>query len=127
MHAFVHKDLTSQANTYEMLLRRLRFLKDKLIADLQSRDKIFVYAGDRQLERSELFALHAAVCGYGSNTLLCVCPRRGNQVPGHVEIIADGLLAGCIDRLGYDGKRWDVSFDCWLELCQQAIRASGKA
>jgi hypothetical protein len=126
MHAFIRKDLANQEKTYELLRARLQFLKDKLLADLQSSEKIFVHVSGRELDPREIDALRAALSRYGKNTLLCVRPRHGNRAPGQVDMIGDGLLAGWVDRLGYDGKRWDISFDCWLALCQKAAGLSDK-
>jgi hypothetical protein len=126
MHAFLRKDLANQEKTYELLRRRLAFLGEKLITDLQSGEKIFVYVSGRELGRGEIDTLHAALCRFRKNTLLYVRPGHGTFLSGQVEMIGDGLLAGWIDRLGYDGKRWDISFDGWLALCHEAAQLSGK-
>jgi hypothetical protein len=68
--------------------------------------------------------LHDALRGYGDATLLCVRPAAQGEQPGVVRTIREGLLAGGIDRAGYDGKRWDIAFGTWLDLCRNARRMS---
>ena len=79
--------------------RRLKFLSQKLIADLKSGEKIFVYKiTARSLTRTELAGLRAAMARYGDNTLLYVSYADPDHPDGSVELVEPGLIIGYIDR-----------------------------
>jgi tetratricopeptide (TPR) repeat protein len=124
MHSFIQQDDANRDRIFEKIRRRLRFLRDLLLQDLRGGDKIFVFQAARGLTEEGMVELHDALRGYGDATLLCVRPAAQGEQPGVVRTIREGLLAGGIDRAGYDGKRWDIAFGTWLDLCRNARRMS---
>jgi hypothetical protein len=40
---------------------------------------------------------------------------------GTVEMISDGLIKGYIDRFAPGENAHDLSIDCWIELCRNAL------
>jgi Flp pilus assembly protein TadD len=100
---------------------RLRFLRTKLCRDLQTADKIFVFLSRSPLEASQCHALHAAIRRYGPSRLFCVRPHDAAHPPGLVEMDAEGVLHGFLDRTGNDGTRWgEISLDLWRVICKRA-------
>ena len=82
MRAFVYEDEMSPARMEKQALRRLTFLREKLIGDLETGSKILVYRlTDRNLTTDELERLHRAVRSYGDNTLLTgyMCPFKARS------------------------------------------------
>jgi tetratricopeptide repeat protein len=103
MHTFAAADSVPQEQMFRQVCRRLQFLRDKLITDLQAGSKIFVYKlTARNLSDQELAALHRAMREYGDNTLLYVRYPESDQAPGTVHMIQPGLMIGYIDRFWVD-------------------------
>jgi tetratricopeptide (TPR) repeat protein len=122
MHTFIFENKEQEEIIFQKLCRRLRYLRDKFLDDLANPEKILVFQDGEQATDQDMVDLHAALQRYGDNRLLYVRPQRSGRAAGEVEIIGDGLLAGYVDRPGYEGGHWDISFECWLTLCQKVDR-----
>jgi tetratricopeptide (TPR) repeat protein len=124
MRSFVYEDEMPFERMWKQALRRLIFLKHKLIADLEAGDKIFIYRlTDRNLEPGELERLHRAVRSYGDNMLLYVRYEDAAHPNGTVEFAAPGLIIGYIDRfkMAPDGQlSASPPSASWLEICRNA-------
>jgi hypothetical protein len=123
-HTFTFVD--DKQTDADKLLRRLChwlvLLREKLIADLESAEKIFVYkpADGAVFEVAEVMHIWRGVRRYAANTVLYVRLQSALHPAGTVEKIADGLLFGYIDR---DPTSWDldgVGYDCWSQVCRAA-------
>jgi hypothetical protein len=126
MHSFLHEDAAKRDKIYQSMCRRLTFLKDKLLRELAEAEKIFVYSTAQRMTDQDLHALFGALQRHGPVTLLHVCPSDDPQSAGQVISVQAGLLIGFLDRVGYDGKRWDISFQHWLTVCQRARAMAGR-
>ena len=101
MHTFVMKDAVEPVAFLREQVRRLGYLKRKLLEDLKAGDKIFVHKSSHcRIENEALRALHAALSAYGPNTLLALRSVEDGHGPGSVDAIQDGLLVGHL-RFGY--------------------------
>jgi len=124
MRAFVYEDEMPMERMRKQALRRLAFLKDKLIADLEAGQKIFVWrCTERNLSDDEIQRLHAAVRSYGDNTLLYVCYEGDGRPNGTVLLREPGLLIGYIDRFkqALDGTLSSAPPTAsWTTLCERA-------
>jgi tetratricopeptide (TPR) repeat protein len=127
MHTFINAGQESAEHLMPKILRRLRFLKDKLIDDLTNGDKIFVYKnlGDR-LGADGMRAIHAAMRRYGNATLLCVQPAETPEQDGRVEFIANGLYAGYLSKVTKNPQAVRGYVADWFELCRTVLRLSGR-
>jgi hypothetical protein len=109
---------------YQQQRRRLSFLKDKLVRDLEDAQKILVYATDDYAADEHVSRLFRAVRAYGPNTLLYVRPDRADRSAGMVERLEDGLFAGyftgCTDFVAGN----QPPLDQWLQLCLRTYRAT---
>ena len=125
-HTFVHRVADEPPDKQEAFFRqqrrRLLFLKDKLIADLEQPQKIFVYATNDHASDDHAARLFAALRAYGPNSLLFVRPARDNRPPGTVEVLADGLYAGYFPGLNDFVAGDQVPLDLWRQLCARAYR-----
>ncbi|HWD57464.1 MAG TPA: tetratricopeptide repeat protein [Stellaceae bacterium] len=97
--------------------RRLLFLRDKLIGDLEEPQKILVYSTDDYGSDAEAAKLFAAVRAYGPNTLLFVRPEQNDRPAGTVEMLEDGLYAGYFTGLTDFVVGNQPPFELWRELC----------
>jgi hypothetical protein len=110
---------------FAQVCRRLRFLKDKLIDDLESASKIFVYKVTvRTLDANELNILYRRIREYGPGTLLYVAKEDETNPNGTVRVLDDGLMVGYIDNFASTrpGGRITAVTGSWLAICQQAHR-----
>jgi len=122
MHTFIFEKKEEEQAIFEKLCRRLRYLRDKFLDDLASAEKILVFQFSAEPSQAEMLALHAALRRYGQNILLCIRLQDDRRRAGEVEAIGEGLLVGYLDRPGFDGQRWDISFECWHAICREADR-----
>lgn len=104
---------------YAQQRRRLLFLKDKLIRDLEEPEKIWVYATTDFASDSEMMRLFAALRAYGPSKLLYVRPELPDRPAGTVEQVEDGLYAGYFHGVTNFINGGQPPFDLWLELCRK--------
>ena len=124
MRAFIYEDEMPYERMWKQAQRRLGYLRDKLIGDLESGSKIFVYrVTARNLEPGELARLHAAMRRYGDNMLLYVRYEDAAHPNGTVELAAPGLMVGYIDRfkISPEGQlSANPPSASWLAICNRA-------
>jgi len=100
------------------------FVKDKLLEDLATAEKVFVYKSDA-IMLADMLKLHAALKAYGAIKLLCVTTAHGDAVraplcgqAGQVFKVEDELFIGFIGRMGSIKGYWDIAFDDWIGICR---------
>jgi capsular polysaccharide biosynthesis protein len=125
-HTFLRPTDMAEAGLRKSEATRLRFLRRKLLADLASAEKIFIWKCNDPVEPPRIERLFAALRRYGPITLLWVCAE--DHAPGRVgsvEQLAPGLLRGVIDRFApYDDMN-RISHDTWYAICANALRMPG--
>jgi tetratricopeptide (TPR) repeat protein len=102
--------------------RRLVFLKDKLIADLEEPQKIWVYATEEYTAEKDVARLFAALRAYGPNSLLYVRPAWPGHPSGTVEMVEDGLYAGYFPGIADFVGGQSPPFELWRRLCLRTHR-----
>jgi hypothetical protein len=125
MRSFIKINDVALDKVTKQVHRRLQFLRNKLIEDLEQGTKIFVYKNMfRNLTNEELARLHVAMRAYGKNTLLYVRYARPDRPNGTVEVTAPGLMIGYIDHFAYspEDKPLGPNSESWLALCQASYR-----
>lgn len=127
-HAWVDAgEMTAQA-LHKREVRRVPLLVRKLLEDLASAEKIFVFKGMGAIPEEEVYPLAVALRRYGPNTLLFVTLSNDATKVGTVEVRGPGFLVGYLDRFAPGEDAHDLSFDPWLGVCRNAFRlASGAA
>jgi hypothetical protein len=102
MRCFVYPDETPRRRMRTLLTKRFAFLRRKLLDDLRTGGKIFVYKNmKRNLADAELDRLFAACRSYGRNTLLYIRYQDGEHPNGTVRWRRPGLLVGYIDHFSH--------------------------
>jgi hypothetical protein len=127
-HTFVYqRQLSTEAkrNAFrQQQRRRLTFLKDKLIADLEEPQKICLYSSEERTTDADIRRLFRALRAYGRNSLFYVRPATARRPEGTVELLDDdlfaGYFAGHIDFVAGVQPR----FELWRQLCEKAYRLS---
>ncbi len=120
MHSFVSVIEVSSDKMQAMASRRMRYLREKLIADLENPEKIFVLkSGWNLLADAEINALSQALRTYGPANLICACPSDASHPEGEIFQAAPGVFIGYIDFSG----PMDVEprYPAWETLCRKMI------
>jgi tetratricopeptide (TPR) repeat protein len=117
-HTFTPPTLEPLDSFVPQHLRRLQYLRRKLIEDLEAGRKIFVYKSDDGLPDDQATALHDAIRGYNDrNILLCVRLQDRDHPVGALEELQSGLFIGYIDRY----STVDINIAVWLDLCRATL------
>src|SRR5205823_4809079 len=110
MHTFLFESSISHQELLDKMCRRMDYLRRKLINDIESGEKIFVYQ-KADLRDEEATGLHQAIRALGENVLLCVRLADEAHSAGTVESTWEGLLIGYLDRPGNRPPcNWDISY-----------------
>jgi tetratricopeptide (TPR) repeat protein len=124
LHTFLFTTQVDAATLFPKMCRRIAYLKDKFLADLQAAEKIFVYKS-QEIRLNDLKILHANMRTFGPVRLLCVKQANNDALlkplcgkPGEVFDIAKDLYIGFIDHLGNIDGYWDIAFDDWISICR---------
>jgi tetratricopeptide (TPR) repeat protein len=123
----IHLGIKSGESTPERVLksqcRRIAFLRDKLLAELDGQEKIFVYVSHK-LTDSDVAAIVGLLSDYGPNLLLCVRASTPSHPPGSVHVASDRLVVGYTAQAALErrGAGWNINFDDWLTFCEAAWR-----
>jgi hypothetical protein len=107
---------------YEQQRRRLTFLKDKLVADLEDPQKIYLYSTDEAVSDDHARRLFAALRAYGRNSLLYVRPATARCPEGLAEVLDDGLYVGYFPGLNDFVSGNSPPLELWRRLCAQTHR-----
>jgi hypothetical protein len=121
-HAFVQSGAMSPEALHRREVRRVPLLIRKLLEDLQSADKIFVFKGMGAVPEEEIFPLAALLRHYGPNTLLFVTLADGEHPAGSVEFRAPGFLVGYMSRFAPTEDAADFDVAQWVRVCREAYR-----
>jgi tetratricopeptide (TPR) repeat protein len=109
---------------YRQSCHRLKFLKRKLIDDLENNTKIFVYRFSRRnLNAFELNRIHTAMRNYGENTLLYLRYADAHHPPNTVERAGKGLLVAYMAKfkVSRTGElEAEPPTDAWMTVCRAA-------
>jgi hypothetical protein len=124
----IHSDHTGMAfakvtreDAHRKLCKALIFLTRKLLADLESGEKIFVYKvrGDLIAE-DVLCRIAQAIRSYGSRFLFVKRAANPEEL-FQVRKIHDGFYVGSIDRFLHDDRNLGHNYTGWERVCRQAL------
>jgi tetratricopeptide (TPR) repeat protein len=125
-HSFVSIDSMSIERMHGQACRRLGFLRNKLIEDLEIGDKIPVYKIGGNAKLDDVHELFSVLRGYGPVRLLCVALADSDNEAGSVREIEPGLFMGYVDHFYYkEGNIEVIDFANWRQVCQTvAVKAA---
>ncbi|KMO39795.1 hypothetical protein ACQVP2_12870 [Methylobacterium aquaticum] len=115
-------DMAPHVNPADILgreIRRVAYLKDRLLADLAAGDKILVRKGPPAETEGAVRRLFAALRAIGPVTLLRVC-EAGEIPPGRVVWRGEGLMQGTLPRFAPYAAATDADLPGWLAVCGRA-------
>ena len=124
MRSFIKTDGIDLDQATPEACDRLQSLRQKLIADLEAGEKIFVFKDlHRNLTEAELDRLHAAVRAYSDATLFYIRYEDHENPNGTVQAVKPGLLIGYMDRFKLSRTNQLSSAPptaSWLAICRKA-------
>jgi tetratricopeptide (TPR) repeat protein len=123
MHTHIPVDELRKEEEFERIRRRLVYLRDELIADLEDGEKIFLYKerGFR-ITSEQIFEIYEALRTYNPhNRLFVVHLANDEHAPGEVYNLADGLLAGCLEVDAMAAERQFIPFETWHKVVSKAF------
>jgi len=120
-HTFVRTSDAPADSMFKQTCRRLRFLRGKLLEDLRAAEKIFMFKAHHALTDDQVRDLHAALCRYGDNALLCVMRADSSHAASSLRVLGRGVYAGYVghflnDESGLPG--FDIP--AWQAICAKA-------
>ncbi len=120
-HTFIKVDEISPERMLTQSLRRLAFLRNKLLEDLETGDKVFVYKHLDQLESNDLRRLFTALRSFGPVTFLLTTAADDIHPRGTLAMHAPGLFIGYVGASadGTHSQEHSVDADEWLVLCER--------
>jgi hypothetical protein len=121
-HAFVDSGAMEADALHRREVKRVPFLVNKLLDDLVSGDKIFVFKGMGAVEEEEVFPLAMALRRYGPNTLLFINLADRDHPAGRVEVRGPGFYVGYLDRFAPSEDASDFELSQWVRVCRAAYR-----
>jgi hypothetical protein len=121
-HSFVRTRDAPMDRMFEQTCRRLRFLREKLLEDLQAAEKILVYRCEHAIDDALVVAMQAALARFGDNALLCVMRAPPSVGGGTVRRIGRGVYAGYVKHFALDQDVAGAGSDLagWQAVCQAA-------
>jgi capsular polysaccharide biosynthesis protein len=100
--------------------RRLGFLRRKMLADLASGEKIWVWREMTAADAERLRPLVKLLRRFGPNTLLWVVAADEGHAPGTLERLDEGFLKGYVERLAAYADATDISPESWYVMLEKA-------
>ena len=117
-HSTRHSRNTTEHEVRDQEARRLPWLAAKLVADLESAEKLFVYTNCDFACPDQAEPLREAICGIGTARLLVVMADQGRA--GSVERLENGLLVGYVRRLTPAHYAAEYDWPSWEHLLPRA-------
>jgi hypothetical protein len=119
-HADVKVGEADPVALHQQHTRTVRFLIAKLIADLETPEKIIVFRQNEELSANDLLDFRSALAAYGPATLLWVQATRPGHPPGTVAVIDDTLIVGYVTRLALRDNAPDFDLPSWMTMLRNA-------
>jgi tetratricopeptide (TPR) repeat protein len=116
MHTFILENEQPEETIFPKICKRLSFLRKKLLDDLQSAEKLFVYKSEEAISESEIHQIFSLLRKRGNCSLLVVSLASEDQASGLVTELKEGLMHGCVKQF-FDPK---PHIEDWLKLCLKA-------
>jgi hypothetical protein len=116
-------DEQKRSKLLEKNCKRLAYLADRLVSDLEEGDKIFVHLLPRVFTEAEMRSLFSAIRRYNpANVLLCVGMPEPGRRDGELRLVEPGLLHGYIEMNYEPGILAKGNFNGWKNLCRAALK-----
>lgn len=122
-HTFVNPKDIAEAVFYQQITQRLRFLRRKMIEELEIGEAIFIYKmNGNPVDPRIVRDVSIEIKRYGNGALLSVCDAAVTGCPsGQVRWLGGNLFEGHLDCMADLAEAGSVSLAHWRELCSNAL------
>jgi capsular polysaccharide biosynthesis protein len=117
-HTFVLEGEADVQSVRQRESTRLNFLRRKLLEDLETGAKIWVWKSAATIEFDQILPLLESLRAMGPNTLLWVVEADATHPPGAIERLEPDLIKGYVERFAPYDKATDIRPASWFEVCQ---------
>jgi len=121
-HSGVYEGEAPESELEQREVRRLAFLRRKLLEDLATGEKIWVWKCSATTSVDQVEPLLSALRRLGPNVLLWVVEAGPEHPPGSVERLGPDLLQGYAERFAPYEVATAIAPDSWFRLCRSAYR-----
>lgn len=115
-HTFKLEHDIDPAELHRQEVRRINYLAEEFIADLENPAKILVFRQNEPLLARDLAHLRAALRQYAKTTMLWVLEAQPDHPPGTVQIADDHLILGYVGWLAPRSAAKNFDNDSWLKI-----------
>jgi tetratricopeptide (TPR) repeat protein len=123
-HTFIEVKDAPEDKMLLQTAKRLTYLRGKLLEELGTAKKIFVYKFRDAVDDEAPRALFAAMRTQGPATLLCIMKANDANLPGSVRQLESGLFLGYVGYFMSDAPGGDADgIDCktWAAICGDVL------
>lgn len=122
-HTWIYQGAAEPADLLKRESRKVNFLKAKLVRELLTGSKIFVYKNPPGFSQEHVSELYYELLSYGDNVLLWVDVADDIHRTGDIELLFGRLYKGYVDRFSpVERAGSGISYDAWFEICAKAHR-----
>lgn len=127
-HTFISTTEAPADKVLQQTVRRLTYLKGKLLEELGTAKKVFVYKIGNQsptpVDDAVMRAIFAGARQYGAVTLMCVLKEDAGHPAGSVRKIEDSLYVGYVKYFMYaaPGREGEtIDYQAWQTICTDVL------
>lgn len=121
-HTFIDPKTIPKNDFFIEFRSRMIFLKNKLIEDLESADRIFVYKANSGVTDDDAIKLFLAIRQYGNGNLLVLRVPNENRRVGTVEEFIRGLYIGYVESFAPYEEATNISPASWFAVARRTIK-----
>jgi hypothetical protein len=121
-HSGVFEGTVSESELERREVRRLAFLRRKLVEDLSTGEKIWVWKCSATTSVEQIAPLMNVLRRLGPNVLLWVVEATPQHEAGSVERLGPDLLRGYIERFAPYEDATNIAPDTWFGVCRSAYQ-----
>jgi hypothetical protein len=122
-HTFVHEGALDPDALRTRQARQLSFLRRKMLEDLASGEKIWVWRELDCDDPARIWPLMEKLRAFGPNRLLWVTAQDAAHAPGTIERLAPDFIRGYVERLAPYENATDIHCKSWFMVCETAYHA----
>jgi hypothetical protein len=119
-HTFSSEGSIEESALREREGKRLTFLRNKLLADLEAGEKIWVWRSEATSTADQIEPLYYQLRALGPNQLLWVVEAEAGDRIGLVERLDAALVKGYVKRFAPYDRATEVSPHSWYRVCEAA-------
>jgi hypothetical protein len=119
-HTFILEGTVAPEVLRNAEVKRLGFLRRKLLEDLAAGDKIWVWRSHVTLHVDQVRPLLEVLRRLGPNTLLWIVEADDEHAAGMIEPLSQDFIKGYVRRFAPYENATDIHLASWLEVCWRA-------